>query len=41
MLLNQENDILTVDDLCEVLRIGKKCRIQVNQLRQIEMLPYQ
>jgi hypothetical protein len=23
MLLNQENDILTVDDLCEVLRIGK------------------
>ena len=23
MLLNQENDILTVDELCEVLRIGK------------------
>ena len=23
MLLNQENDILTVDDLCDVLRIGK------------------
>ena len=23
MLLNQDNDILTVDDLCEVLRIGK------------------
>jgi len=23
MLLNQESDILTVDDLCEVLRIGK------------------
>lgn len=23
MLLNQENDILTVDELCDVLRIGK------------------
>ena len=37
MLLNQENDILTVDDLCEVLRIGKNAAYKlINSGKLIE-----